>query len=128
MPRNLLHTHGRRGYGRCHCELVVIVPGRPDGPPQLEEVSVEVLDTQGLARRTQYALRVVPVDRPTPRLGRGRQSLAVHHPVGNVLRTVVPDSLGNRGWKLLALAKGDTEDTGYRHCDSVQGEHCVPLR
>jgi hypothetical protein len=34
-------------------------------------VSVEVLYAQRLARRIQYALRVVPVDGPTPCLGRG---------------------------------------------------------
>src|SRR5713226_7383230 len=126
--RGLLHSRGRRDYGRRHCELVIVVPGRPDGPSHLEEVSVEVLYTQRLARRTQYALRVVPVDGPTPCLGCGDQGLAVHHPVGNVLRTVVLDSLGNRGWKLWALAKGDTKDTRHRHRDSVQGKHRVPLR
>src|SRR5579864_9030142 len=68
--RDLLHSRGRRDYSRRHCELVIIVPGWPDGPPQLEEVSVEVLHAQRLARRIQYALRVVPVDGPTPCLGR----------------------------------------------------------
>src|SRR5271169_5607840 len=126
--RGLLHRRGRRDYGRRHCELVILVPGRPEGLPHLEEVSVEVLYTQRLTRRTQYALRVVPVDGPTPCLGGGGQGSAVHHPVSIVLRTVVRDSLGNRGWKLWALAKGDTKDTRHRHRDRVQGKHRVPLR
>src|ERR1700731_4739604 len=90
LPRN----RARRDYGCRHCQLVVIVPGRPDGLSHSEEVGVEVLYTQRLARRTQYALRVIPVNRPASGFGRGGQSLAVHHPVGNVLRTVVRDSLG----------------------------------
>src|SRR6516165_3148246 len=100
----------------------------PEGPSHLKEVGIEVLDTQRLAGCIKHLLRVVPVDGPTTRLGRGGQGLAVHHPVGNVLRTVVLDSLGNRGWKLWTLAKGDTKDMRHRHRDSVQGEHRVPLR
>jgi len=56
--RRLLYNRARRDYGRRHCELVILVPGRPNGPPHLDEVSVEVLYTQRLARRTQHALRV----------------------------------------------------------------------
>jgi hypothetical protein len=29
---------------RCHREFVILTPRRPDGPPQLEEVGIEVLD------------------------------------------------------------------------------------
>src|SRR5262249_6085614 len=117
-----------RDYGGRHCELVVLVPWRPDGLSDLEEVRVEVFYTQRLARGPESALRVVPVDGPAARLGRGGQGLAVHHPVGIVLRTVVPDSLGNRGWKRWALAKGDAQDTRHGRRNSVQGKHRVPLR
>ena len=102
----------RRDDGRRHCELVILVPGPPDGSPHVEEVSVEVLYTQRLARRTEYALRIVPVDGPAPCLGCGGQGLAVHDPVGIVLRMAVLDSSANRGWKRRALAKGDTKDMG----------------
>src|SRR5215472_16812346 len=121
--RNLLHNRLRRDYGRRHCELVIHVPWRSNGPPHVEEVSVEVLDADCLARRLEHLLRVVPVDGPTARLGREGQGLAVHNPVGIVLRKIVLDSLGNRGWKLRALAKGDTKDTRHRHRDSVKGKH-----
>src|SRR5438552_12949229 len=80
---------------RCHRDLVILAPGRPDGPPQLEEVRIEVLDAQRLARCVTHLLRVVPVDGPTARLGRGGYRLAVHDPVGDVLRPVVRDPLGN---------------------------------
>src|SRR4029077_18934526 len=96
--------------------------------PHLEKVSVEVLHTQRLARRPQHRLRVVPVYGPTPRLGRGRQGLAVHHPVSIVLRAVVLDSLGNRWWKRWAPTKGDTKDMRYRRRDRVQCQHSMPLR
>src|SRR5258705_1109038 len=56
---------------RCHRDLVILAPGRPDGPPQLEEVGIEVLDAQRLARCIKHLLRLVPVDGPTARLGRG---------------------------------------------------------
>ena len=59
---------------------------------------------QRFARRIQHLRRVVPVDGPTSRFGCGGQGLAVHRPVGDVLRTVVLDSLGNRGWKRLTLS------------------------
>src|SRR5262245_8623173 len=107
---------------------MILVPWRPDGPPHLEEVSFEVIDAERLARRIEHLLRIVPVDRPTARLGREGQGLAVHHPVSIVLRKVVLDSLGNRGWKLRALAKGDTKDPRYRRRYSVQGKHRMPLR
>jgi hypothetical protein len=32
---------------RRHRDLVILSPGRPDGPPQLEEVGIEVLDVRG---------------------------------------------------------------------------------
>ena len=117
--RDLFHNRARRDYGRRHCELVILVPRRPDGPPHLEEVSVEVLYTQRLARRTQNALRVVSMDGPTPCLRRGGQGLAVHHLVGNVLRAIVLDSFGNRGRKLWALAKRDAKDARHRLRDAV---------
>src|SRR6516164_6271343 len=119
----LFHPLARPGRDnrRCHRDLVILAPGWPDGPPQLEEVGFEVLDAQRLAGCIKHLLRVVPVDGPTARLGRGGQGLAVHHPVGNVPRSVVLDSLGNRGRKLRALAKGDTTDTRHRHGDGVQG-------
>ena len=44
--RGLLGSLGRRHYARRRCERVILVPGRPYGPPHLEEVSVEVLYTQ----------------------------------------------------------------------------------
>ena len=36
----------RRDYRRRHCELVILVPWRPDGSPHVEKVCVEVLDAQ----------------------------------------------------------------------------------
>src|SRR5215472_18618707 len=115
----------RRDYGSRHCDLVILVPWRPNGPPHLEEMSIEVLDTQRLTRCRQHFFHVVPVDRPAVRLGCTGQSLAVHHPVGKVVCTVVPDSLGNCGWKLLALAKCYTKDTRHRYRDGFQGKHGV---
>src|SRR5215813_8943776 len=88
---------GRRHYGRRHCELVILVPWRPHSPSHVEEVSVEVFDTQRQTRGIEHLLRVVPVDGPTSRLSRGGQRGAVHDPVGNVLRTVILDSFANRG-------------------------------
>src|SRR5262249_25217660 len=99
----------RRHYGRRHCELVILIPWRPHRLPDFEEVSVEVFDTQRQTRGIEYPLRVVPVDGPTSRLSRGGERLAVHDPVGDVLRTVILDSFANRGGKRLAIAKGDAE-------------------
>ena len=111
-----------------HRELVILVPWRPDGLPHGEEVSVEALDAQCLARRTQHLLRVVPVDGPTARLGRGGQGRAVHHPIGDVLGAVIRESFGNRRRKLRATAKGDAEDARHRRRDRVEGEPRMPLR
>src|SRR2546427_138335 len=36
---------------RCHRDLVILAPGRPDGPPQLEEVGIEDLDAHFLQLR-----------------------------------------------------------------------------
>src|SRR5260221_13591448 len=33
--RGLLRSRGRRDYGGRHCEVLILVPGRPDGPPHL---------------------------------------------------------------------------------------------
>jgi hypothetical protein len=48
FPSSLLPTSlGRpsRDDRRCHRDLVILAPGRPDGPPQLAEVGIEVLDS-----------------------------------------------------------------------------------
>src|SRR5215469_12229743 len=125
--QRLFHKRLRCDYRRSHCEFVILVPWRPNRSSHTEEITVEVLDAQGLTRCTEHLFRVVPVDRPAVRLGPGRQGLAVHHPVGNVLRPVVLDSLGNCGWKLLAPAKSYAEDMRHRYRESVQGKHGVPL-
>jgi len=104
-----------RDDGRRHCEVMVLVPWRPDDPPHVEEVCVEALDAQRLARRAHHPLCVVPVDGPGARLGSSREGLAIHHPVGDVLRTIVREPFGNRGRKRLAMAKGDAEDTRHRY-------------
>jgi hypothetical protein len=108
---------------------MILPPGRPERTPYPDEVSVEILDSQGSARRTKHLPRIVPMNGPTACLSRGRESLAVHHRVGPGLRLVALNAFGYRPGKEWELPNRDTEDGPVdRRRYGIQAEPCVPIR
>ena len=57
-----------------------------------------------------------------------RKLFAIHHPVGDILRPVIRNPLGDGRRKLRALAKCDTENAlGQRRGDAIKNKFRVPL-
>ena len=100
----------------CHRELVILAPGRPDGPPQLPEVGIEVLDAQRLARCSKHLLRVDTSGRPN-RAPRPRRPA----PCGTSpsRRRSAPGSPGSaRQWLAAAAGTGEARRRGCARAPS----------
>src|SRR5262245_4398421 len=126
--RRLRTTDHRGDGGGCHSKLMVLGPGRADGPADLLEARGEIIDLQDVTRRVEYCPGVVPVHVPTARLGCVGERHAIHDPVCDVPGPVVGDALGNGGWEWWTFAEGDANDAhGQSGSNRVQGEDRVPI-